>query len=491
MSDRQRSGQENAWPALEIRHRGTGRADFSDPKGWVRGPAEVHVNEQGRFTIEMQITEYELEESIDGQFNDLFILLTGERPQQIEDQGQVREQTILQGSDFSRNALKRFEIETEDGTFEAGGTLLYDTADLGAVFSLERNQPRLTITALWGQYNVVTEEPATYWALPLSNFLSYFNRQPDDELQDHPLRIHNVTGSSSVASNNRVIKFGFHGHPGFVEPVVNYSDHEEELLASKSDNRVTAVMVGDVGRENHSNIETLEEWFPFFFFEVLGLATGSEIGAPWIEFRDAQGRLVRRIYARRFTPRYIRGQRSIDESLHRSTGDLLTHAGSAPGADELRKSYLRVCIRQTMRAKLANTPLEEQLAHVFRAVDSLCEQFELKKSPKLKDVVREAARAQLNTIIKNARREIKALARAAVTDGEQNEAAVLDKIGDQVSNAKGLTIGFGRAVEALLEKFGQPDADIVTAHYAAHPRSDGRAWSAVLSMYRGATLHTN
>jgi hypothetical protein len=144
-----------------------------------------------------------------------------------------------------------------------------------------------------------------------------------------------------------------------------------------------------------------------------------------------------------------------------------------------------------MRAKLVNTPLEEQLAHVFRAVDSLCEQFELKKGPKLKSVVREDARAQLNKIIKDARREIKALARAAEADGEQNEAAVLDKIGDQVSNAKGLTVGFGRAVVALLEKFGHPDANIVSSYYAAHPRPDGRDWSAILSMYRGATLHTN
>lgn len=485
MSEGQSSGQEKAWPAPEITHRGIGRANFSEPKGWVRGPAEVRVDEQGRFRIEMRATEYELEEPSDDEHDDLFILLTGKRPQQIGGQ------SILQGSDFSRNALRKFEIETDDGTFETGGILTYDTVDLGAVFSLESDQPRLVVTALWAQFDVTTEAHAKYWALPLSNFLSHFNRQAPDDLQDHPLRIHNVTGNGSAAPDNRLIKFKFRGQPSFVEPVMNYSERIEELLASKSDNRVTAAMVGEVGRGSYSNIEALEGWFPFFFFEVLGLATGSEVGAPWIEFRDAQGGLVRRIYARRFTPRYTRGQRAIDESLHRSTGDLLTHAGSSPSADELRKSYLRVCIRQAMRAKLANTPLEEQLAHVFRAVDSLCEQFELKKGSRLKDVVREDARAKLNRIIKAARKEVRNLAGAAEADGEQTEAAILNKIADQVSNAKGLTVGFGRAVVALLEKFGHPDARIVSSYYAVRPRPDGRDWPAVLSMYRGATLHTN
>lgn len=485
MSEGQSTGQENVWPAPEIRHLGTGRADFSDPKGWVRGPAEVHVDEQGRFRIEMRVTEYESEEPSDDEHNDLFILLTGGRPRQVD--GQL----VLQGSDFSRNTLSKFEIETDDGTVKTGGTLTYDTVDLGAVFSLESDQPRLAVTALWAQFDVATEACAKYWALPLSNFLSYFNRQAPDDLQDHPLRIHNVTGSGSVAPDNQLIKFKFNGRPGFVEPVANYSEREKELLAGKTDNRITALMAGEVGRGRYNNIEALEGWFPFFFFEVLGLATGSEVGAPWIELRDAQKELVCRIYARRFTPRYTRGQRAIDESLHRSTGDLLTHAGVSPGADELRKSYLRVCIRQAMRAKLKNTPLEEQLAHVFRAVDSLCEQFELKKGPRLKDVVREDARAKLNGIIKASRKEMRDLASAAETDGEHDEAAVLNKISDQVSNAKGLTVGFGRAFVALLEKFGHPDARIVSSYYTVHPRPDGRDWPAVLSMYRGATLHTN
>ena len=85
-------------------------------------------------------------------------------------------------------------------------------------------------------------------------------------------------------------------------------------------------MIGEVG---NSSIEftNLDTWFPFEFLLLLGIATGSEIGAPWIEFRDATGKLVRRLHVGLGNPVFLRGHAAIPGlAAPDATGHLL-HAG--------------------------------------------------------------------------------------------------------------------------------------------------------------------
>ncbi len=476
------SGQ-RAWPPTKIVHEGIARAEFSDPSGWVRGPASARVDEQGHLDVEMQVEECCLEEESHGH-SEVTILLTGCRPHL------AGSSMVLLFSGEQKNTCKNFEMETENGIFRTGSSILYS-------FHLWDENSQLTIHPLWAQFDAAIGGQAKYWAMPLSNLLTRFFR--DDSgfsgdtvgLEDHPLRIGSVSGLDPASPDAGLIPFEFGGRPGFIEPTHSYEKQAEELSSGRARNRVTAVMVGEVGGEDCADLEMVEGWFPFFFHEVLGLATGSEVGSPWLEFRDAEARLVRRIYTRATAPCYFRGHRAIDQALHQGIGELLTKAARPPGSDELRKSYLRVCIKHAIRAKLIDTPFEEQLAHVFRAVDALCEYFELKKGPNLKKLIRQDTRTDLNRIIKNARREIEALGRRAKEAGESAEAEVLKRISERVPGAKNLAVGFGRAVEILLGKFDLTDASIMSAYYDTNPRNDKKEWHAILSMYRGAVLHPN
>jgi hypothetical protein len=111
------SGQ-RAWPPTKIAHEGIARAEFSDPPGWVRGPASVHADDQGHLDIEMQVEECGLEEESYGH-SEVTILLTGCRPHL------AGSSMVLQSSGEPKNTCKNFEMETEHGVFRAGGSILY------------------------------------------------------------------------------------------------------------------------------------------------------------------------------------------------------------------------------------------------------------------------------------------------------------------------------------------------------------------------------
>lgn len=385
------SSTKRAWPQTEIHHRGIATAKFSDPKGWVRGPVTVSVDEQGELDFEMRVEECRLEEESHGH-SETTILLSGHRPQPTGDGMAMRYSLQPQ------NICESFEVATEHGVFRTESPVLY-SSDLGDV------RPRLRVHPLWAQFDAGgIQGPTRYWAMPLSNFLTSLSR--DDlwsstdvpDLGTHPLRVRNVVGQDHSARDAGLIPFEFGGRAGFIEPLVDYRERAEELHTGRARSRVTAVMVGETGGEDCSHLETVESWFPFFLFEVLSLATGSEIGSPWIEFRDADTRLVRRIYTRAGAPLYIPGHRAVDQALHQGIGALITRTLRPPGSTELRKSYLRACIKHAVRAKLAYAPLEERLAHVFRAADTLCEHFELKKGPDPKKLVRQDIHAELPVV---------------------------------------------------------------------------------------------
>src|SRR5436305_5892296 len=83
-------------------------------------------------------------------------------------------------------------------------------------------------------------------------------------------------------------------------------------------------------------------------------------------------------------------------------------------------------------------------------------------------------------------------ARAAARAGQFDSGRTLDSIAERTERTPGgKENSFGLAVAELLRHFSLPDADIVDAHYLANLRPDGiPTWSAVLSKYRGAPVHT-
>lgn len=178
-----------------------------------------------------------------------------------------------------------------------------------------------------------------YWVLPLTNFLSECPRW-HPELDRHPLRIFptpevpdevatvlNGTNEeqrrrdewramgSLLAANgkNKLIVFEFGEDLGFVERLSEYPEISQMLLDGEAMLKITAVMVGPTGGEPVESFDAMRGWFSFDVLSLLTLATGTEVGSPWVEVRDGEGRLVRRLHARLDVKAFRRGYRLIPE----------------------------------------------------------------------------------------------------------------------------------------------------------------------------------
>lgn len=88
---------------------------------------------------------------------------------------------------------------------------------------------------------------------------------------------------------------------------------------------VTAMLVCDAEARECRAGDPIS-WFPFDLLNVLSLATGQRVGAPWIEYRDAEGRLLRRIHRDFGKPQFEPGHAIIAEGEQPNTGYLVTRA---------------------------------------------------------------------------------------------------------------------------------------------------------------------
>ncbi len=73
----------NRWFSTKIRYKGFGIANFSSPKGWVKGSTEIHFDETGRSSIEMKVDSYFVEDRIDTEhsdYNNFLWLINGRKP---------------------------------------------------------------------------------------------------------------------------------------------------------------------------------------------------------------------------------------------------------------------------------------------------------------------------------------------------------------------------------------------------------------------------
>jgi hypothetical protein len=242
------------------------------------------------------------------------------------------------------------------------------------------------------------------------------------------------------------------------------------------------VMVGEIG--SHSiDIADLRDWIPFGFLPLLSLATGSEVGVPWIEFRDANGELVRRIHDNFSKPNFSTGYATISESVHRSTGYLLSQAQSSPNYG---KAPLGSVIFDLVQSSSDNLAIEDKLNRICRAFDYLCKHHQL-DTQNLLIGLDQSNQDIVNTVLRSAEQQIRSVAQN-MSDPAQSQ--LLIRIADKTINASNKDRNFGLAVTDLLKQCGLHDAEIIDAHYQSNPRSDGtKHWSGVLSNYRGIAVH--
>lgn len=391
------------------------------------------------------------------------------------------------------NPCTKLIVATSDGIFSAHGNVFYNNVSIKNT----GHQFHATIKfhPLRSQFYIDGSGSPKYWVLPLSNFISDFMPHGISELDRHPLRIYPTPiipeglsdedkfNATLLANNeNCLISFRYNGGIGFIEKLADYNERKKGLLDGNGRNIITTVMIGEVGTNSASDFADLEKWFPFDFLGLLGLATGSEIGAPWIELRDSRGRLVRRIHVSLGRPCFSKGHRSIDEVRHRGTGQLLTISRYSL---HQQYSYMNPIIKHLIRGGLDNILLEDKMSHLFRAFDSLCEVYDLNTqylTQNLNDGQKTIVKQSLKQAAQTIRNEAK-----TTSNSDQNNS--LRKIAERVVNSNNTDRDFGLAFIDLLKKFNLPDADIVDAHYQINPRPDGYKLHQVLSHYRGVVIH--
>ena len=465
-SNKNNNGVHNNWFLTNIDYEGEGRAEFENPKGYIEGMVKISFDELGNSRIEMNVANCYTQQPLRFGFIEF---INADPP--IEEEGGFSFTNRLRS-----NPCQSLTVNTPDGIYSAQGSIVYKPSIVWG------GDNTIEFYLAPSCFDKINADIPKYWVFPIFNFIGDFT-QRDSQLDCHPLRI------LPRLDDARLIVFNFKGTQGFIEPLIDFKERKEKLYSGKVQSTITAVMVGEVGSES-IDIDKLTNWLPFGLLPLLSLATGSEVEIPWIEFRDANGGLVRRIHNRWVQPKFSRGHTTISEQDNPGTGYLLTCAQSSTQygeAPQYKEAPLGSVIFDLVQSSSDSLTIEDKLNKICRAFDYLCQHYNLATQNLLrgldddyKDIV--------NRTLRSAAQEIRDAAQAASDSGQSK---LLNKIADKTINSSNIDRDFGLAVTDLLKHLGLHDADIIDAYYQSNPRADGRThWSSVLSRYRGIAVHT-
>jgi len=441
---------ENMVVENNVRYEGYGSAEFGEPVIKVGGPTVVTDDQRGNTIASMQVESVPSASSIEEGMSHLF-------------------------RDFFNNVNMRtpctLRVQCADGVFSATEqTFRNPSVDLP-------NQKASIEFRCFRSYFENPRGSAAYWRLPIWNFHGELPRAVSIGKAKHPLRL---------SDDNPVAAFELFNEAGFIEFVPGYKETVENQENGDRNPRVTAIMVGSVAG-HPTTWEALETWFPFDFLNLLGFASGSRVGAPWIEFLDAEGHIVKRIHTHLGTNRYETGRAFIHEPINRGgLGRLLTCAGMSP---EFDKTYLRVAMNHLLLGLRYSQALEDKISHLSRGLDALAGEFGL-GTQYLLERADDSVKSRVKDVLRSASSHIADMAREQDALGVVDLASSLRRIAERtISTPANVDRDFGLTVVSLLERFGLSDTAVVDAYYLSNPRANGRKWHQVLSHYRGLSQH--
>lgn len=491
----------NHWFSPTLEYVGRCKAEFSSPRGSIEGLATVTVDEAGKVSVEMSPEPESLRTERPLRYG-LIRFFGGD--------GFVQEQGggIGRIDPFSQNPCTRLEVKTPHGTFRTEDVLYYGTDSVLDTGEAGRATFALGLSA----FEADNAGDPEYWVLPLANFLSEC-RERRPELDRHPLRVfptpevpdeithvphgpdeekakwRAISALSAANSKNNLIVFEFGVGLGFVERLPDYAEGERLLLEGKERSKTTAVMVGPTGGEPAESFERMLGWFPFDVLSLLTLATGTEVGCPWVEIRDGEGRLERRLHRRLGIRPFRKGRRLMEDIPMqygreiKGTGRLIECACSR--SKKFGQTYVRAAIVHLTRARYEDQTLDDSMTHLTRGLDSLCKRYgTAEQIPN--ESLNEEQRRTVRGILDDAARRIEELISQRQSENDAESLAALHRIGDRArSAAQNKDRGFGLAVIKLMGHFGLPDAEILEGYY----RDLESSWGRLLSHYRGDVIH--
>jgi hypothetical protein len=458
----------NTWLETRVRYEGLARAEFTDPPGAIEGPAKVRFDSGGACRVSIEV------DRIDAPDPENFSLRSGS-PRSGD--------YLVHGG---ANPCSSLIVRTDAGAFTADERIIHDGFRMDA-------RPRVELRPIWSRFEVTGAGQAKHWVLPLANFMldSWFGGVYE-QLANHPLRLcptpripvdlpeeDLAMANFHVYAQSNLLTFLLNGEVGFIERMPNYKRRVRRVRRRKT-RRITAVMVGPahVQTVKFSDYEGL---FPLDILSALSLATGVPVGAPWIEFRDEKGALVRRVHICFGAARFEQGHAGLPDHVQNAIGYLVGQVLCAP---DRGKKYLRVAINHALSAARRGS-LEGRFISLCRGFETLCRHHGLVKQD-LSARLEPAQQRALKTLLGEVAAKIRAMKKAEADPGRK---AVLDTIASRAQNAGQTEKAFGLAVLDLVQKFGLHDAQVLDARLSAHPHPAGATWPGILSHYRGAATH--
>lgn len=468
----------NSWFEPNIVYHGHGRAEFANPCGYIAGPVKISFSESGEDHIEMDVTEFQNDEAIDSPY-DLEHLLTGIPPKKFMSGWQMLWPLPV------KNLCTKFEatVSSPEAVFT-----LHSPITHYPMYSplLGEHQTQVLFSAHRSTYSVNDPKEARYWILPLINFVPDLFVQIQRTRTPHPLR-----ANPSNTPLNPFITFTFNELDAFIDPLIDFDEMKAALHSGKLRTAITAVMVGETGAKP-TNWTDVNLWLPFALFEdLLGLATGTHVRIPWIEFRNTDGNLVTRLHT--ITPdiSFEKGHMVIRAFHTDGITNLLTNC---QGSEYYENRKLRVVIRRLINAGNERRTVEERLSLVIRAFELLVDVLRI-EAPTTAEIVSDATFEEIKHILADAHERIIAVADQIQTtedakneDKEIKEAERLriERVAARVkSSPMNVDFSFGEAVVALCRKVGFADPDVAAEHFGNEEK-----WQRKLTgSHRGRIMH--
>jgi hypothetical protein len=475
----------NDWLQLNLRYEGEGIAHFSSPGGSVQGPGAATFDELGSTSIEIAPESLSIDSTYKGGPLGFF---HGAKVEESEG----RKTIGIGGLD---NPCESLSITSSEGTFSSTKGVRLVGLSIGG-----KEQKPLKFNVWHGKFETSNQNTPKYFAFPLFNCLAKVSVGLSSP---HPLRIYPTPLIPSPLSDkdslfakikanekNSLIPFLMDNRLCFVERLADYADRVTSLQ-SGSQRRITAVLVGELANQPVSTLADFRSWFPFEVLTALSFGSGIEIGLPWIEIRDGNGELIRRLHGALSLPHFWNGDPLLREfdiaGDFGGLGEFLTRYLNLPGRE---RSYLEVVMGHARVGSLgAPLPLYDILDHLIRALECLCREHGFTRQDLLLGLS-DHTREKVNAVISQATKEIRQLENDARAAGATVDCRLLSTITGRAANIGTTENKFGLAVVSLLQSFGFPDADIIDRFLTNTPRSDGlRDWASVITAYRNATIH--
>lgn len=472
------------WFSPSAEYEGSCRIEFTNPAGAATGVGHARVDETTDLLIQMDVTHHECERGLTFGLQEL---MSGREPERKDGK------TTLRMGPWE-NPISSLRLAAADGVLEAKESIFCVSSDFHA-FSEEEHPPRLVLDPLRARFIGSGAGAPKFWVLPLANLKAdIFPRR--SELDRHPLRVYptpvvppnlpeplNTVARINSNAKNCLIIFEFGGAPAFIERLPVYDEAVERLSRGLDRSRITAVMVGEVGDRPTGSFEEVETWIPLDLIRLIGLATGCDVGTPWIEFRDEAGALVSRIYASFGRHPYREGHVAIRHGVTGDIGRLLTQAQKAK---DFGSGALRVAASNTLQLGFrAGSTIEEKFVYASRALESLCGMLGTKRRQDLPSDVQ----GRIDAAVDRAKAAVEVVKRRCEAEGEVDIEDALQVVGVALQNSKKPPVPFGTAVERLVDQMGLPDAQVLNAHLRNHPTLGCKRWGKLISDCRNDAIH--